>query len=181
MAPPDSNVAVTVGWCSTWPGPRTSLPCRHWSRLPSTPKTGRPSGVSSAVGRPLISSNAGVCSAWRSPGLTSDRRRPPRGTKSTEALRDRFAPAHRPRFFVAWAGPLAGSFLADAGARVIKVEGGSARRSQIRPGGVLRSPQRRQRDDHDRFRDRSDQALLRRMVAAADLVIEASRPRRWPP
>ena len=133
---------------------------------------------SSAVDRPLISYNAGVCSVWRSPGPTSDRRRLPRGTKSIEALRDR---SRRPivlDFSSLWAGPLAGSFLADAGARVIKVEG------EGRPDGARSGPAAffdllnagKETITID-FADRSDQALLRRMVAAADLVIEASRPR----
>ena len=77
-----------------------------------------------------------------------------------------------------WAGPLAGSFLADAGARVIKVEG------EGRPDGARSGPAAffdllnagKETITID-FADRSDQALLRRMVAAADLVIEASRPR----
>ena len=77
-----------------------------------------------------------------------------------------------------WAGPLASSFLADAGARVIKVEG------QGRPDGARSGPAAfydllnagKETITID-FGDRADQALLRRMVAAADLVIEASRPR----
>ena len=77
-----------------------------------------------------------------------------------------------------WAGPLAGSFLADAGARVIKVEG------EGRPDGARSGPAAfydllnagKETITID-FGDRADQALLRRMVAAADLVIEASRPR----
>ena len=77
-----------------------------------------------------------------------------------------------------WAGPLASSFLADAGARVIKVEG------RGRPDGARSGPAAfydllnagKETITID-FGDRSDQALLRRMVAAADLVIEASRPR----
>ncbi|MEO0492289.1 MAG: CoA transferase [Actinomycetota bacterium] len=77
-----------------------------------------------------------------------------------------------------WAGPLAASLLADAGARVVKVEG------RGRPDGARSGPSA----FHDvlnagkesisiDFTDRADQALLRRLVAAADLVIEASRPR----
>ncbi|HBU04783.1 MAG TPA: CoA transferase, partial [Acidimicrobiaceae bacterium] len=77
-----------------------------------------------------------------------------------------------------WAGPLAGSFLADAGARVIKVEGrGRPDGARSGPAGffdLLNAGKEKIAID---FADRSDQALLRRMVAAADLVIEASRPR----
>lgn len=77
-----------------------------------------------------------------------------------------------------WAGPLAGALLADAGARVIKVEG------HLRPDGA--------RDGHAGFfdllngakqcvafdfHDPADVALLRRLIGMADIVIEASRPR----
>lgn len=77
-----------------------------------------------------------------------------------------------------WAGPLTGSLLADAGARVIKVEG------RGRPDGARQGPAAfydllnagKETISID-FGDRADRSLLRRMVAAADLVIEASRPR----
>lgn len=77
-----------------------------------------------------------------------------------------------------WAGPLAGSLLASAGARVIKVE------SRARPDGA--------RAGEPRFYDLlnagkesvaldfsrgEDLAVLHRLVSAADMVIEASRPR----
>lgn len=77
-----------------------------------------------------------------------------------------------------WAGPLAGSILADAGVRVVKVEG------RGRPDGARFGPTPffdlmnagKETVGVD-FADVADQRFLRRLVAAADLVIEASRPR----
>lgn len=77
-----------------------------------------------------------------------------------------------------WAGPLAGSILAAAGARVIKVEG------RARPDGAREGPTAffdllnagKEMLALD-FADVGDIALLRRLIAAADLVIEGSRPR----
>ena len=77
-----------------------------------------------------------------------------------------------------WAGPLAGSILAAAGARVIKVEG------RNRPDGARLGPASffdlmnggKEMLALD-FTDRDDVRLLRRLIHAADLVIEASRPR----
>ncbi len=77
-----------------------------------------------------------------------------------------------------WAGPLAGSLLAKSGFRVIKVE------TTDRPDGARRgSPAV---FDHlhagkemvaiDR-RDEADRRLLDRLLVAADVVIESSRPR----
>ncbi len=76
-----------------------------------------------------------------------------------------------------WAGPLAGSLLARAGARVIKVEGTD------RPDGARQGPKGffdllnggKEAVTVD-FNDPSD-GFLRRLVEAADLVIEGSRPR----
>jgi crotonobetainyl-CoA:carnitine CoA-transferase CaiB-like acyl-CoA transferase len=77
-----------------------------------------------------------------------------------------------------WAGPLAGSLLQGAGARVVKVE------SRRRPDGARNGP----RDFFDLlnggkssvaldFRDDADLKRLHALVASADIVIEASRPR----
>ena len=77
-----------------------------------------------------------------------------------------------------WAGPLATSLLAAAGARVIKVE------ARSRPDGARQGPaQFFDILNADKeclaldFADRSDLALLKRLIAAADLVVEGSRPR----
>jgi hypothetical protein len=77
-----------------------------------------------------------------------------------------------------WAGPLAGSLMAMAGARVIKVE------SRKRPDGAARGdPAFFALMNHTKervvldFGDAGDLAELRRLIAAADIVIEASRPR----
>ena len=77
-----------------------------------------------------------------------------------------------------WAGPLAGSILAAAGARVVKVEGRS------RPDGARQGPAAffdllnagKEMLAVD-VTDRADLAFLRSLMARADLVIEASRPR----
>ena len=77
-----------------------------------------------------------------------------------------------------WAGPLAGSILAAAGARVIKIEG------RDRPDGARLGPASffdlmnsgKEMLALD-LRDRADVRLLHRMIGAADLVIEGSRPR----
>jgi hypothetical protein len=77
-----------------------------------------------------------------------------------------------------WAGPLAASLLAAAGARVIKVEGrrrpDGARQGTIEFFDLLNSGKECVEID---FSDREDQRFLRRLLGAADLVVEASRPR----
>jgi crotonobetainyl-CoA:carnitine CoA-transferase CaiB-like acyl-CoA transferase len=77
-----------------------------------------------------------------------------------------------------WAGPLAASLLGAAGARVIKVEGRSrpdgARRGAPAFFDLLNSGKECVQID---FRDREDRGFLRRLLSAADLVVEASRPR----
>lgn len=77
-----------------------------------------------------------------------------------------------------WAGPLAGSLLAQAGARVIKVE------STTRPDGARRGPAPFfDLLNHDKeclsldLDDRGDVGLLHRLLERADLVLEGSRPR----
>ncbi len=77
-----------------------------------------------------------------------------------------------------WAGPLAGGLLADAGARVVKVEGVG------RPDGARRgTPEFFNLLNHAKecveidFTDADERAFLRRLLSAADLVLEGSRPR----
>ncbi len=77
-----------------------------------------------------------------------------------------------------WAGPLAGGLLAEAGCRVLKVE------SSLRPDGARRGPAGffellNGRKEHLTLDLPEPGALaqLRRMLAGADLVLEASRPR----
>ncbi|MEZ5247576.1 MAG: CoA transferase [Acidimicrobiales bacterium] len=77
-----------------------------------------------------------------------------------------------------WAGPLAASLLRLGGARVIKVEGRS-RPDGARAGAaafydLVNTGKECLAID---LRDRDDIGLLRRLIAAADLVIEGSRPR----
>ncbi|MCU0669054.1 MAG: CoA transferase [Myxococcota bacterium] len=77
-----------------------------------------------------------------------------------------------------WAGPLCGQLLAAAGARVVKVE------STRRPDGARFGPAAffdllngdKQSVALD-FADARDVDALRRLVAAADVVIESARPR----
>jgi crotonobetainyl-CoA:carnitine CoA-transferase CaiB-like acyl-CoA transferase len=77
-----------------------------------------------------------------------------------------------------WAGPLCGDLLAAAGASVIKVE------STSRPDGARRGPAAffdllngRKRSVALDFHSDAGVATLRALVARADVVLEASRPR----
>ena len=77
-----------------------------------------------------------------------------------------------------WAGPLCGQLLGFAGARVVKVES-PARPDGARAGNAsffdwLHAGHQSVAID---FRTRSGRAALSALVAAADVVIEASRPR----
>ena len=77
-----------------------------------------------------------------------------------------------------WAGPLAGQLLAEAGCRVLKVE------SVSRPDGARRGPSgffellngRKQHLSLD-LPNSGAVGQLRELIAGADLVLEASRPR----
>ncbi len=77
-----------------------------------------------------------------------------------------------------WAGPLCGQILGQCGARVIKVE------SRSRPDGARNGPKQffdlmnggKESVALD-FRDTTDQKVLRALIAKADIVIEAARPR----
>jgi hypothetical protein len=84
-------------------------------------------------------------------------------------------------FSALWAGPLCASLLSRAGAEVIRVETAArpdgARRGEPRFHDLLRAGHRSVVIDPDR-----DRAELQALVAGADVVIEASRPRalrRW--
>ncbi len=77
-----------------------------------------------------------------------------------------------------WAGPLAGQLLAEAGCRVLKVESAS------RPDGARRGPSGffellNRKKQHLSMDLPEPEALdrLRELIAEADLVLEASRPR----
>jgi crotonobetainyl-CoA:carnitine CoA-transferase CaiB-like acyl-CoA transferase len=77
-----------------------------------------------------------------------------------------------------WAGPLAGALLGAAGARVVKVE------SSRRPDGARRGEQQfynllnaGKASVALDFSDAGDVRMLHRLVRAADIVIESSRPR----
>ena len=77
-----------------------------------------------------------------------------------------------------WAGPLLTSLLAEAGARVIKVEG------KGRPDGARRGPAEfYDLLNHNKecvtldFAGGPDRGLLGALISAADLVVEGSRPR----
>ncbi|MEM9468087.1 MAG: CoA transferase [Actinomycetota bacterium] len=77
-----------------------------------------------------------------------------------------------------WAGPLATSLLAAAGARVVKVE------ARARPDGARQGPAPffdLLNADKEclavDFHDPDDLEVFRRLLDAADLVVEASRPR----
>lgn len=77
-----------------------------------------------------------------------------------------------------WAGPLAGALLAQAGAQVVKVE--SVRRPDgARQGhaGFFHLLNGAKQSVALDFADPGDLAMLRRLIVAADIVIEASRPR----
>jgi crotonobetainyl-CoA:carnitine CoA-transferase CaiB-like acyl-CoA transferase len=77
-----------------------------------------------------------------------------------------------------WAGPLCGQLLAEAGARVIKVESigrpDGARRGPAAFFDLLNGPKRSVALDLASAAGRRD---LRAVLAAADVVIESSRPR----
>lgn len=81
-------------------------------------------------------------------------------------------------FSALWAGPLAAHLLGLGGARVVKVE------TRQRPDGARRGDPEFYRLLHAGHEsvavdpaDPADRRALRRLVAAADVVIEASRPR----
>jgi CoA-transferase family III len=77
-----------------------------------------------------------------------------------------------------WAGPLAASLLGAAGARVVKVEGrgrpDGARRGSTAFFDLLNHGKECVQVD---LADRDDRRFLHRLLRAADLVLEASRPR----
>jgi len=77
-----------------------------------------------------------------------------------------------------WAGPLAGGLLAEAGARVVKVEGArrsdGARRGTAQFFDLLNAGKRCIVIDFD---DEDDISLLKALIGRASLVIEGSRPR----
>lgn len=81
-------------------------------------------------------------------------------------------------FSALWAGPLAGSLLAAAGSRVIKIE--STRRPDGARGGamefydLLNAGKASVALD---FTAAEDVRLLHRLVASADIIIESARPR----
>lgn len=77
-----------------------------------------------------------------------------------------------------WAGPLAARVLAEAGAKVVKVE------DPTRPDGARRSPEffswlhpSSERTERFEFKASSGRRQLAELVDSADVVIEASRPR----
>ena len=127
--------------------------------------------------------------SWR-PG-SSSASRAPGSARSTHrrrrSWRGRWRPAHPgPRVAGAlvvdlsslWAGPLCAQLLTAAGARTVKVE------STSRPDGARRGPapfydllHAGQDSVALDFRDHRDVDRLRTLLAAADIVIEASRPR----
>jgi hypothetical protein len=77
-----------------------------------------------------------------------------------------------------WAGPLCTQLLGHAGARVVKVESlqrpDGARRGNAAFFHLLNARKASLALDFERARDRD---ALRRLIAAADLVVESSRPR----
>jgi hypothetical protein len=77
-----------------------------------------------------------------------------------------------------WAGPLTGGLLAQAGARVVKVEGArradGARRGTAQFFDLLNVDKRCIVIDFD---DEDDISILRSLIGRASLVIEGSRPR----
>ena len=77
-----------------------------------------------------------------------------------------------------WAGPLAAGLLADAGARVVKVEGAvrsdGARRGTSEFFNLLNHAKECVEVD---FSNADDRAFLGGLLRAADLVLEGSRPR----
>jgi crotonobetainyl-CoA:carnitine CoA-transferase CaiB-like acyl-CoA transferase len=118
-------------------------------------------------------------------GLAIAADRPPATPAAPFHIEPRAAPAatpHRPPLVVdlsgLWAGPLAASLLQAAGARVVKVE------SRNRPDGARRGDPAfydllnagKQAVALD-FGDPADRERLQALIAAADIVIEASRPR----
>ncbi len=110
-----------------------------------------------------------------------------RGEKFAEAFAEPVAGEHRPRdlsgarvvdFSSLWAGPLCANLLGLAGAEVIKVE------SVLRPDGARRGERDFYRMLHAGHRavsfdprDPASLAAIDSLVATADIVIEASRPR----
>ncbi|WP_232715941.1 CoA transferase [Gordonia metallireducens] len=110
-----------------------------------------------------------------------------RGAEIAAAARDAVQPSGIPRsvegllvvdFSALWAGPLCAQLLGLAGARVVKVE------TPQRPDGARRGNADFYRLLHDGHESvvldpalRAERVMLQRLVADADIVIEASRPR----
>lgn len=186
LARPD-DVALAAAWLAPWGAVDAAEP-DPWGPIAAIVR-GAPAAdlrdLGADLGLPLS------ILGERRPGLPIVTDRPAERLRSVEAFGARVSPVPGPAapprplaevrvvdLSALWAGPLCGSLLAAAGARVVKVE------SVTRPDGARSGPPRfydllnggKQSVALDLATARG-RAALGRLVAAADVVIEASRPR----
>jgi hypothetical protein len=163
-----------------------SLPRKEdWELLPAL--IGRPAEDWQALARIIVNRDAGkLVEQGRLLGLAIAHDKPASAAPEPFTIQLLGHPRHLGRrmiplvldFSSLWGGPLAGSLLGACGMRVIKIE------STTRPDGaragnetfynLLNADKESLALD---FRDPADLECLRKLVGAADIVIEGSRPR----
>jgi crotonobetainyl-CoA:carnitine CoA-transferase CaiB-like acyl-CoA transferase len=165
-----ADVAVLPAWLGLEPDAREEMTDGSWARVADA-LAARPAGTAVATARVL-----GLAAA-----TVGEHRLASAGPVRSHAVGA--APAlTRPPVVVdlsaLWAGPLCARVLAAHGARVVKLE------SRARPDGARRGPDRfyaRLHHGHESvaldLATRSGIGHLERLLLAADVVIEASRPR----
>lgn len=169
-------LGLPVGWLRPWVEPVGEAGARpdRSARAAADPEhaASRPGSANPRLGL------AGSTGRTRDPALPAQMRRlpgpPGSGDHKLRLLSDMLVVD----LSALWAGPLCGSLLASAGARVVKVE------SPQRPDGARRGPKQffdllngAKLSVSIDWRTTDGRRDLRRLLEAADVVIESSRPR----